>query len=106
MHEMNIHQFAMLLLIYVHNYILIISDTESFNINECITTELLQQIAVVSRSILRPGTSIVLVGQPGCRRTESLYLTAQLLACKIVLPQGIKNYSLADFYNDLKLVKF
>ncbi|CAD7084661.1 unnamed protein product [Hermetia illucens] len=80
-----------------------ICNTESFSINECITTELLQQIAVVSRSILRPGTSIVLVGQPGCRRTESLYLTAQLLACKIVLPQGIKNYSLADFYNDLKL---
>lgn len=80
------------------------SDSESHWIEDPITTELLSQTAIMSRLLSRIGVHILLIGRPGYRCIDSLYLAATFLSSKVYIPQGIRNYSLTDFYNDLKLV--
>lgn len=87
-------------------YELIIKDTEIFIIDEPVTKELLDYTGKIARLLTRNESNIILLGQPGSRLLDALYIAVTLQQAKIFTLQGGKNYNLADFYNDLKSVSY
>ena len=79
-------------------------DSETYIIDEPITKELLEQSSKIARTISRPNTHLMIIAQPSGRHIDALYIASTQLQAKVLLPQGVKEYNLADFYNDLKLV--
>lgn len=80
------------------------TDSESFIIDAPITKELLEQTAKIARLLARNNSHILLVGEAGGRQFHAVYAAATMQQAKVQMVQGSCNYSLIDFYNDLKLV--
>lgn len=80
------------------------TDSESFIIDAPITKELLEQTAKIARLLARNNSHILLVGEAGGRQLHAVYAAATMQQAKVQMVQGSCNYSLIDFYNDLKLV--
>lgn len=84
-------------------HIIILTDSETAAIDIPITVEVMKAVSSIVRALCRPGTSLCLSGKIGSGRFESTVLACTLLNIKIFYPQVTKDYSLNDFYNDLKL---
>lgn len=77
------------------------SDTASIDVP--ITQELMKSLASVVRALSRPGANICLAGKLGSGRYECIALACTILNIKIFHPQVTQNYTLTDFFNDLRL---
>ncbi|XP_055916348.1 cytoplasmic dynein 2 heavy chain 1 [Eupeodes corollae] len=80
-----------------------ICSSETFIIDEPITKELLDQSAKIARVISRPNSHLMIIAQPSGRHLDAMNIASTQLQAKIYLPQGVKDYNIQDFYNDLKL---
>lgn len=63
----------------------------------------MKSVSSLVRALSRPQTNICLCGKIGSGRFESTVLACTILDIKIFYPQVTKDYSVNDFYNDLKL---
>lgn len=80
-----------------------ICNAESLLIEESITKDLLDQTAKIARILSRPKNHLVILGEPGSRYLDSLYISASMFQAKVCIPQMTRNYSILEFYNDLKV---
>ncbi|XP_055390537.1 cytoplasmic dynein 2 heavy chain 1 [Condylostylus longicornis] len=80
-----------------------ICNTETYEIRSAITMELLKLCSLFSRILVRPNINLVIISQEGSRCIDALYLTSTIVSSKVLSLNGTKNYSMLDFYNDLKL---
>ncbi|XP_030382925.1 cytoplasmic dynein 2 heavy chain 1 [Scaptodrosophila lebanonensis] len=80
-----------------------ICNTESYNIVAPITEELLHYTAHIARTLVRQDGHQLILGQPGGRHVDAIYVAATLQQAKVLPLQGGQSYALEDFYNDLKL---
>ncbi|KAH8376856.1 hypothetical protein KR093_001749 [Drosophila rubida] len=80
-----------------------ICNADSYSITAPITEELLQHSAKMARVLSRPDAHLLILAQAGDRHMDALYAAATLQQAKVLMLQGGVGYSLADFYNDLKL---
>uniref|UniRef100_T1GD24 Dynein heavy chain AAA module D4 domain-containing protein n=1 Tax=Megaselia scalaris TaxID=36166 RepID=T1GD24_MEGSC len=79
------------------------SNIESFEALDPVTKELLDQTAKITRALSRPKNHLVILGEPGSRYLDSIYISASMYQAKVSIPQMTRNYSLLEFYNDLKI---
>lgn len=85
------------------NAYFIIEANEDVLISKPITSTLLNATASVCRSLSKKESNIILCGEIGSGRKESLHIACAILHIKIFYPQPIRNYSLNEFYNDIKI---
>lgn len=69
-----------------------------------ITIDLLTATTVICRALSRHETNLLICGPIGCGRNEALHIACSILGTKIATPIPVQNYSMPDFYNDLKAV--
>lgn len=80
-----------------------VCNAESLLIIDPVTKELLDQTAKITRALSRPKNHLVILGEPGSRYLDSIYISASMYQAKVSIPQMTRNYSLLEFYNDLKI---
>ncbi|XP_059611101.1 cytoplasmic dynein 2 heavy chain 1 [Phlebotomus argentipes] len=80
-----------------------ICNSEHIAIDSPITDQLLTTVAAICRVICRPETHMVIAGLSGSGRRECLYIAGVLLQTKIHTLQASSNYSIGDFFSDLKI---
>lgn len=61
-------------------------------------------IASICRTLSRFESHVLLVGPTGSIKIDALHIACTYLGIKIATITPIKNYSMIDFYNDLKTV--
>lgn len=72
--------------------------------NFFISDEVLSTTAPICRILSRPESHLVLVGSAGSGKVESVHIACTHLNVKLLTLSLVKNYSMDDFFADLKLV--
>lgn len=72
--------------------------------NFFISDELLNATASICRVLSRPESHLVLVGSAGGGKIECIHIACTQLYIKFFTLSLVKNYSMDDFFADLKLV--
>lgn len=83
-----------------------IADTEDIALDTVITESILDTTASICRILSRSESHVLLVGPTGSSKIDALHVTCTYLGIKIASLTPLKNYSISDFYNDLKMVWF
>lgn len=65
---------------------------------------LLETVAAICRTFARNESHILLAGPTGSMKFDALHLACTHLGIKMITITPVKNYSINDFYNDLKTV--
>lgn len=71
-----------------------------------ITESILEITASICRILSRSESHVLLVGPTGSSKIDALHVACTYLGIKIASITPFKNYSLTNFYNDLKMVWF
>lgn len=80
-----------------------ICKAEDVKLQVVIGPELLQLTSSICRALSRPATHAILVGAAGSGKDESLHIACNILNIKLMSVTPVRNYSLDDFYGDIKL---
>lgn len=70
-----------------------------------VTQEILATTASVCRTLSRSSGHLILSGPAGSGKLESMFLACTFLNIKVATITPVKNYSLEDFCNDIKMVQ-
>lgn len=72
--------------------------------DEIITENLLEQTEKIARLLNRNRAHLVIIGRPGNRQLESIYIAASMQQAKVHILRGDSTYRLANFQADLRMV--
>lgn len=72
--------------------------------DDIITNELLEQTEKITRLLNRNQAHLALIGRPGNKQLESIYIAASMQQAKVHILRGDNTYNLANFQTDLKMV--
>lgn len=73
--------------------------------DDLITEGLLDQVAKIARLLNRDRAHLIMMGRPGNRQLESIYIAASMQQAKVHTLRGDNTYNLENFQTDLKLVR-
>lgn len=81
-----------------------ITDTDDIVLHTVVNELLLNTTASICRTLSRCESHLLLAGQTGSIKTDSLHIACIHLGIKFTSITPIKSYGMNDFYNDLKMV--
>lgn len=81
-----------------------ITDTDDIVLHTVVNELLLNTTASICRTLSRCDSHLLLAGQTGSIKTDSLHIACIHLGIKFTSITPIKSYGMNDFYNDLKMV--